>query len=578
MESNEVLDRLPRHLMDLVIEQPYNEYTAQDHAVWRYIMRQNVHYLPKVAHGSYLEGLRKTGISTDTIPRMYGMNRILKEIGWAAVAVDGFIPPAAFMEFQAHHVLVIAADIRPITQVGYTPAPDIVHEAAGHAPIIADPEYADYLVEFGKIGSKAFSSKKDMDLYEAIRLLSILKADPYSPVEKIREAEEQLEAIGNTITEPSELSQIRNLHWWTVEYGLIGDLRKPKIFGAGLLSSISESYNCLQDPVKKIPYSIAAAQTAFDITTQQPQLFVTPDFAKLSGVLEEFASGMALRKGGIAGLEKARETGEVATVVWSSGLQASGIVGQCIELRGEPAYIRFSSATALSYNNTQIEGQGKGHHAHGFGSPAGRIEGTSTPPERMTDEQINAFTDKEGITTFRFESGVEVCGMVSYTRRHKGLVTLISFTGCRVTIGAHTLFDPDWGIYDMAVGEKITSVFPGPADPSSWGLRYPVPRTKTHKIVHGDRELHLHSLYRLVRGLRDSGEGDGQLRDIWEMIAKGYPEEWLLPLEILELADHSAHPELPAVIRLHLERLKKQKEFAKLVDDGLTLLSPDIKP
>jgi len=262
------------------------------------------------------------------------------------------------------------------------------------------------------------------------------------------------------------MAQIRNLHWWTVEYGLIGDLRKPKIFGAGLLSSISESYNCLQDPVKKIPYSIAAAQTAFDITTQQPQLFVTPDFAKLSGVLEEFASGMALRKGGIAGLEKARETGEVATVVWSSGLQASGIVGQCIELRGEPVYIRFSSATALSYNNSQIEGHGKGHHAHGFGSPAGRIEGTSTPPERMTDEQINAFTDKEGITTFRFESGVEVSGTVSYTRRHKGLVTLISFTGCRVTFGAHTLFDPDWGIYDMAVGEKIISVFPGPADPS----------------------------------------------------------------------------------------------------------------
>jgi phenylalanine-4-hydroxylase len=28
---------------------------------------------------------------------MYGMNRILTEIGWAAVAVDGFIPPNAFI-------------------------------------------------------------------------------------------------------------------------------------------------------------------------------------------------------------------------------------------------------------------------------------------------------------------------------------------------------------------------------------------------------------------------------------------------------------------------------------------------
>jgi phenylalanine-4-hydroxylase len=31
---------------------------------------------------------------------MYGMNRILTEIGWAAVAVDGFIPPNALWNFR----------------------------------------------------------------------------------------------------------------------------------------------------------------------------------------------------------------------------------------------------------------------------------------------------------------------------------------------------------------------------------------------------------------------------------------------------------------------------------------------
>src|SRR5210317_2011414 len=128
MEMNPILDKLPRHLMNLVIDQPYNSYTAQDHAIWRYVMRQNVRYLKRVAHHSYIDGLGKTGISIDHIPHMYGMNRILKEIGWAAVAVDGFIPPAAFMEFQAYKVLVIAADIRPIGQIEYTPAPDIIHE------------------------------------------------------------------------------------------------------------------------------------------------------------------------------------------------------------------------------------------------------------------------------------------------------------------------------------------------------------------------------------------------------------------------------------------------------------------
>jgi phenylalanine-4-hydroxylase len=48
--------------------------------------------------------------------------------------VDGFIPPNAFMEFQAYNVLVIASDIRQLEHIEYTPAPDIIHEGAGHAP------------------------------------------------------------------------------------------------------------------------------------------------------------------------------------------------------------------------------------------------------------------------------------------------------------------------------------------------------------------------------------------------------------------------------------------------------------
>ncbi len=577
MESNEVLDRLPRHLMDLVIEQPYNGYTAQDHAVWRYIMRQNVRYLPQVAHHSYLEGLRKTGISIDTIPHMYGMNRILKEIGWAAVAVDGFIPPAAFMEFQAYNVLVIAADIRPIDQIGYTPAPDIVHEAAGHAPIIADPEYAKYLVEFGKIGSRAFSSKKDIDLYETIRLLSILKADPYSPPAVIREAEKQLAAVEQSIAEPSELAQIRNLHWWTVEYGLIGNLSRPKIYGAGLLSSISESYNCLKDSVKKIPYTIEASQTAFDITTQQPQLYVTPDFATLLKVLEEFASGMALRKGGIDGLAKARETGEAATAVWSSGLQASGVIGDFRDHLCEPAYIRFTSPTALAYNDRQLEGHGKDDHAHGFGSPAGKRVGESEALERMTDGQIDRYTDVNKITTLKFESGVVVAGRIERILRKEGRILLITFSDCTVTRGGETLFRAEWGTYDMAVGERIVSVFPGPADPTAWGLHYPVPKTKTHKLVHGEKERELHSHYERVRVIRSSGLPDGRLRETWNAVKREYPGEWLLPLEILELIDRPTHPVLYGEIREHLESMKNEERLLKLLEDGLSLLAPDFE-
>ena len=92
--------------------------------------------------------------------------------------------------------------------------------------------------------------------------------------------------LQNEMTELSEMAKIRNLHWWTVEYGLIGDTNNPKIYGAGLLSSIEESQACLEKSIKKIPYSIDAANINFDITKTQPQLFVIPDFSKLSFVLE----------------------------------------------------------------------------------------------------------------------------------------------------------------------------------------------------------------------------------------------------------------------------------------------------
>ena len=71
-ELNEVTEKLPKHLHKFVVKQPYDEYTPQNQAVWRYVMRMNVDYLGKVAHGSYIEGLDKTGISVDTIPRMEG--------------------------------------------------------------------------------------------------------------------------------------------------------------------------------------------------------------------------------------------------------------------------------------------------------------------------------------------------------------------------------------------------------------------------------------------------------------------------------------------------------------------------
>jgi len=574
-ETNPLIEKLPAHLKQYIKPQNYDDYTPINQAVWRYVMRKNVDYLSKVAHSSYVDGLRQTGIDIENIPNMYGMNRILKEIGWAAVAVDGFIPPNAFMEFQAYNVLVIACDIRQLEHIEYTPAPDIIHEGAGHAPIIANPEYAEYLRRFGEIGCKAISSAYDYEMYEAIRLLSILKEAENTPAEEILKAEERVAYLQNNAGELSEMAKIRNLHWWTVEYGLIGTPENPKIYGAGLLSSIGESEWCMTDHVQKIPYDISASEVNFDITKPQPQLFVTPDFAHLSLVLEEFANKMALRTGGLSGIKKLIDSKSLGTIELSTGLQISGIFTHVIEHEGKPIYVQTTGKTALAYREKELVGHGTDYHAEGFGSPIGKLKGINLAIEDMSPRDLRAYDIYEAeAVTLEFEGNITVKGeIITGSRNLQGEIILISFKNCTVTHGDTILFKPEWGVYDMAIGKKVVSAFSGPADIHSFNLVSHVSNTHTIKQEISESRKELESLYKKVREIRETHTSLETLSIILKSLTDKYPNDWLLSIEIAELAHKFHLEELLDNCLKHLEFLKQNRpEIAHLITNGLDLI------
>ncbi len=575
LPDNENVRGLPNHLKQFVVDQQYDRYTPIDHAVWRYVMRQNYNFLREYAHLIYFEGLEKTGIGVERIPSIYEMNDILARIGWAAVTVDGFIPPAAFMEFQAHKVLVIAADIRQIDHIEYTPAPDIIHEAAGHAPIIADQGYADYLQQFGAVGAKAMSSKKDFELYQAIRHLSILKEAHTSDPEEIKRAEEDVTFKQANLGKPSEMALLSRLHWWTVEYGLIGTIEQPKIYGAGLLSSIGESANCIKPSVKKIPYSIKAANYAFDITTQQPQLFVTPSFEHLSQVLEEFASSMAFRVGGLASVQKAIECENVCTCEFSSGLQVSGVFSDVVvDERGRLAYIRTSSPTSLSFRERELPGHDKNYHHDGFGSPVGKLRHHPTPLENCSESELQHLGLRPGHPCeLIFESGVTLTGTVETIVRREAAVVLITFVDCRVTFNGATLFEPAWGKYDMAVGAGIVSVFSGAADKDAYDQIALVPHERTIKVTYDDKRHKLHELYRQVRECREKASNYEILPTIWQTLQREHANDWLAAMEIYEIClNQKIESSLAREIREFLVRRRQEsEELRKMIDDGLRL-------
>jgi phenylalanine-4-hydroxylase len=544
---------IPKHLERYAVEQDYSRYTSVDQAVWRHIMRQLRSFLSTHAHECYLDGLAKTGIEVDSIPRIDDMNEKLEKFGWRALPVSGFIPPAAFMELQSLGILPIACDMRSLDHLLYTPAPDIVHEAAGHAPILVDPAFAHYLKSYAQVARKAILSQEDISQYESIRILSDVKEHPSSTIAQIKQAEEQLTRVTNGMSNTSEAAILGRMNWWTAEYGLIGDLDSPKIFGAGLLSSVGESRSAMSSAVKKIPLTLDCINYAYDITEQQPQLFVVQKFEQLDDVLNQLARQMAFKCGGDESLEKLLRAKTVNTIELDSGLQISGTLKSY-----KGSYLALNGPTQLATNGRELHGQGVEHHQHGFGSPIGRaaIEVSShTSRKRSSHHNLGEIPqtelDRIGIKTgesiiLHFESGVVVSGKVmqmTYSQTSNRLI-ILTLAEARATRGAEVLFDPSWGIYDMAVGEKVVSCYGGPADRPAFGETSDFTKKTIPRPIYEDEVLERHALYESVASLRKVIAQSPtvpailpMLKDLVDKSANVAPNDWLVYSELLEIAE-----------------------------------------
>jgi phenylalanine-4-hydroxylase len=578
-------DFLPDYLRPFVAKQDPSLYTPIDHASWRFILRVSNAFFAKHAHAKYLDGLEETGISTERIPLIEEMDAKLRRFGWRAVAVSGFIPPAVFMEFQSMGVLPIACEMRTLEHLAYTPAPDIVHEAAGHAPIISDPEYSAYLRAYGEISRKAIFSYQDMDVYEAVRNLSIVKEDPKSTEADVVRAQTRLDQALDGVTFASEATLMARMNWWTVEYGLVGSPENPKIYGAGLLSSLGESYHCLGPKVRRQPLTVGCIEQSYDITKPQPQLFVARDFAHLTKVLHEFAETMAFKKGGEEGLAKAVQAKTVCTATLDSGIQISGVIAayRLDPKSSAPAFLRCQGPTQLSFEDRELENQGPDYHREGFSTAIGPLAGLGKSPALLTDTEL-ATLEKNGVSTLTFVSGIEVRGKLGTPVRRNGKNLILPFTDCTAvwkTGGKEeVLFQPEWGTFDLACGEKVVSVFGGAADRKNYvaktGGFKQLPMVPKCNLTPENRALN--DLYARVRELREKKIEDraleGALTKVEAELEKQYPEDWLLRLELLELlGDRASAAPVVARLRARLAEISKlSKDREEMIARGLALV------
>jgi phenylalanine-4-hydroxylase len=515
---------LPQHLRRFVVTQDHAAYTPRDHAVWRHVLRRLTAHLREHAHPRYLAGLAATGIGVERIPSIDEMNVKLSRVGWSAVAVRGFIPPAVFTELQSRRVLAIAADIRTHEHIEYTPAPDIVHESAGHAPFIADARYAEYLQRCGEAGFRAIASVEDQAVFEAIRNLSIVKEDPAATHDEVALAEHRLEAAAASVRYASESARASRLYWWTAEYGLVGGLDDPKLYGAGLLSSIGEAVHCLTPQVRKLPLGPACADVPFDITRMQPQLFVARDFDHLFEVLEAFVAKLSWRRGGDAGLDEAIRARTVNHLVLSGGRELSGTV---VARVAAPAPVAPGLETALA----RVAGPA-------LASRGGIARGKPWPGEVVVAFGAGELPER-GAFELALASGLELSGFAV------GGGEVVRLEG---RLGGRRLELPSWAL--LLLSSELASVAGGPADPETWDRWF----GELSSFTAGDGEAsararkasalppRLGALYAEVRRMRESGErSPDRLLSIREAAAE-FPDDWLLAAEVDELLSPAAGP------------------------------------
>lgn len=235
----------------IYVAQHYAGYTAENQECWQTLYDRQMEYLEASASDVYLTGARSIRLVRDHIPYLEGpksINNYLKQLtGWQSCAVPGYLPAKAFFACLARREFPTTVVIRPKESLDYLPEPDIFHDVFGHVPLHADPTFADFLQTYGRAAS--------------------------------------------TTNDAVHVERLARLFWFTVEFGLIREGGKVKLYGSGLISSPGESRHSLESKdVERRPFDLeTVCSTSFEIDHYQPILYVLESFDQLRDAMNTYA-------------------------------------------------------------------------------------------------------------------------------------------------------------------------------------------------------------------------------------------------------------------------------------------------
>ena len=193
--------RAPR--ADWTVDQRWEHYTEQEHAVWKTLFERQTRLLPGRACDAFLDGMRQLPIDGGGIPDFRRLSDVLmRHTGWRIVAVPGLVPDEVFFDHLANRRFPAGNFIRKADELDYLEEPDVFHDVFGHVPMLMNPVIADFVQAYGVGGLRA----------------------------------QQL----------GVLPQLARVYWYTVEFGLVQQRDGLRIYGSGIASSHTESVFALE--------------------------------------------------------------------------------------------------------------------------------------------------------------------------------------------------------------------------------------------------------------------------------------------------------------------------------------------
>ncbi|GAA0365097.1 phenylalanine 4-monooxygenase [Bowmanella denitrificans] len=219
-------------------------WSDEENQVWHDLVLRQKDIIKDRACDEFMHGLELLNLPRDRIPQLHEVNEVLaRETGWQVAQVPALINFDEFFRLLANKQFPVATFIRTREEFDYLQEPDIFHEIFGHCPLLTNKAFAHFTHTYGKLG---YAANKQDRVYLA------------------------------------------RLYWFTVEFGLLRQAGKLRIYGGGILSSPGETLYALEsdEPERHDMEPLEAFRTPYRIDIMQPVYYILQELDDLFGLAE----------------------------------------------------------------------------------------------------------------------------------------------------------------------------------------------------------------------------------------------------------------------------------------------------